>query len=422
MILIGDDKMDEKERKELEQILKNKNKDFKVQEVVILVIITCMFSFFAGMSFSRMKDNPKKLNDNTLALSDSMKEFLSEYQNIVDNYYGDLDEEKLLSAALKGILEEVGDDYSVYMEDATYSNINLNLKGSYSGIGIAIYKDPNTNYMVISSVFENSAAMKAGLKPKDVILSVDGKSTATLSTSDFSQMVLKGTQEEFTFKITRDGKEMEISLKKSDVVIPSVDSKIIEKNEKKVGYIYISIFADNTYKQFREALKNLENEKIDALVIDVRNNTGGYLTTVSKMISLFMDSSYVAYQLEQNGVKNKIHSKGDETKEYPIVLLANSYSASASEVLVASLKENLGAKLVGEKTYGKGTVQQLSTLNNGDKYKLTTKKWLTPKGNWVNDTKGIEPDIEVHLTETYAKNPSDDTDDQLQRALEEASK
>lgn len=414
--------MDEKEKKELEQLLNNRNKDFKVQEVVILVIITCMFSFFAGMSFSRMKDNPKKLKDESLNISDEMREFLTEYQNIIDNYYGELDEEKLLSAALKSILKEVGDDYSVYMDEDAYSNMNLNLEGSYSGLGISIYKDPNTNYMIISSVFKNSTADKAGLKANDIILSVDGKSTTELSTSEFSHSVLKGEKDEFILKISRNQKEMEIKVKKSGVVIPSVDSKIFERNEKKIGYIYISIFANNTYKQFNEALRDLEKQKIDSLIIDVRNNSGGHLTTVSKMISIFMDSSHIAYQLEQNGTKKKVHSTGDETKKYPIVLLANSYSASASEVLVASLKENLNAKLVGEKTYGKGTVQQLSTLNNGDKYKITTKKWLTPKGNWVNDTKGIEPDIEVHLTEEYAKNPTDETDTQLQRAIEEASK
>lgn len=414
--------MNEKEKQELEQILNNRNKDFKVQEVVILVVITCIFSFFAGISFTRMKNSPKTLEYDSLQISDEMKTFLSEYQNIKENYYGELDEEKLLSAALKGVLNELGDDYSVYMEDDEYSNLNLNLEGSYSGIGISIYKDPTTNNIIIASVFENSAADKAGLKTEDIILSVDGMDGKDLSTSDFSQLVLKSDKTEFSLKISRNGKEMDINVKKSGVVIPSVESKIFEKNGNKIGYIYVSIFANNTYKQFKDCLKDLEREKIDSLIIDVRNNTGGHLTTVSKMIGLFMDSSYIAYQLEQNGSTKKVRSTGDETKDYPIVLLSNSYSASASEVLIASLKENLGAKSIGEKTYGKGTVQQLSTLTSGDKYKITTKKWLTPKGNWVNETKGIAPDIEVHLSEKYANDPTDENDDQLQRALEELSK
>ena len=222
--------------------------------------------------------------------------------------------------------------------------------------------------------------------------------------------------------ISRDGKEMEITVSKSGVVIPSVEKKIFEKKDKKIGYIYISIFASNTYKQFKEALNSLEKEKIDSLIIDVRSNTGGHLTSVSKMISLFLDSSHVTYQLEQNGRKKKVYSTGSDTKEYPIVLLSDAYSASASEVLIASLKENLNATIIGEKTYGKGTVQELVNLESGDQYKITTKKWLTPKGNWVNDTKGIEPDIKVSLSKEYVLNPSDETDNQLQKALEELSK
>lgn len=414
--------MDDKTKKELEQIMKDRSKDFKVQEVVILVLITCIFSFFAGFSFSRMKDNPKVLQKQSDDNSTALQEFIKEYQSIVQSYYGEVDEEKLLSAALKGVLEEIGDDYSVYMDDDDYSNLNLNLEGSYSGIGISIYKDLSTNNMIIASVFENSAADKAGLKENDVILSVDGESVKELTTSDFSQKVLKSSKKQFVLRISRNGKELDIKVSKSGVVIPSVTSKKFEKNGKRIGYLYVSIFANNTSKQFEEELSKLENEGIDSLIIDVRNNTGGHLTTVSDMIDLFMDSDHIAYQLEQNGKRTKVHSGGKENKEYPIVLIANSSSASASEVLIASLKENLGATIIGEKTYGKGTVQELKTLTSGDKYKLTTKKWLTPKGNWVNDTKGIAPDIEVSLSDKYAKNPSDETDDQLQRALEELSK
>lgn len=179
--------MDDKTKKELEQIMKDRSKDFKVQEVVILVLITCIFSFFAGFSFSRMKDNPKVLQKQSDDNSTALQEFIKEYQSIVQSYYGEVDEEKLLSAALKGVLEEIGDDYSIYMDDDNYSNLNLNLEGSYSGIGISIYKDISTNNMIIASVFENSAADKAGLKENDVILSVDGESVKELTTSDFSQ-------------------------------------------------------------------------------------------------------------------------------------------------------------------------------------------------------------------------------------------
>ena len=204
--------MDDKTKQELEQIMKDRSKDFKVQEVVILVLITCVFSFFAGFSFSRMKDNPKVLQKQSDDNSTALQEFIKEYQSIVQSYYGEVDEEKLLSAALKGVLEEIGDDYSVYMDDDDYSNLNLNLEGSYSGIGISIYKDISTNNMIIASVFENSAADKAGLKENDIILSVDGESVKELTTSDFSQKVLKSSKKQFVLRISRNGKELDIKV------------------------------------------------------------------------------------------------------------------------------------------------------------------------------------------------------------------
>ena len=140
------------------------------------------------------------------------------------------------------------------------------------------------------------------------------------------------------------------------------------------------------------------------------------------MISLFVDSKHIAYQLEQDGKVEKVYSTGTENKVYPIVFIADSYSASASEVFITSLRDNLDAKLIGTKTYGKGTVQELITLSNGDQYKITTKKWLTPKGDWVNDTEGVIPDIEVELSKKYFENPIEENDNQLKRALEEITK
>ena len=233
---------------------------------------------------------------------------------------------------------------------------------------------------------------------------------------------MKDTKKSFELEILRGEEKKTIKVTKSGVVIPSVESKIYEKNGKKIGYIYISIFANNTAKQFEKELSSLEKKKIDSLIIDVRDNTGGHLSAVTDIISLFLDSTHIMYQTEQDGKVQKFHSRGDDTKKYPIVFLANHYSASASEVLIGSLKDNLQAKVIGETTYGKGTVQEKITLSSGDQYKVTTKKWLTPNGTWVNDTKGIAPDIPVTLEEKYYTNPTDENDNQLQKALEELSK
>lgn len=412
--------MDDKTRREIEKVT-NKSRDFKVQEVVILVFITCIFSFFAGVSFTRL-ENKEACEDNNLVISDELKTFIENYQNIINNYYKELNEEELLSVALESMMELLDDPYSIYMNEKDYNNLNITLEGSYKGLGISIYKEKTDGEVVVASVFSNSPADKSGIKAGDVIVSVNGTKTTTITTTEFSQMVLNSKEDKFTLVIRRNSKEETIIVNKSGVVIQSVSSEIYEKNGKKIGYIYISIFANNTATQFKSALEKLEKENIDSLIIDVRSNTGGHLTAVSKMISLFIDSKKIAYQLEQNGEKKVVYSTGTANKKYKIIFLADKYSASASEVFIASLKENLGAIVIGEKTYGKGTVQELVTLSNGDQYKITTKKWLTPKGNWVNDTEGIVPDIELPLSDAYYTNPIEENDNQLMRAIQELSK
>lgn len=413
--------MDKETQRQIEMITR-KNKDFKVQEVIILVVITCVFSFFAGSSYTRMKYIGNAYNQEEIELSEELETFVLNYQHIIDNYYEELDEEKLLDAAFSAVVAELNDPYSIYMNESDYSNLNINLEGNYEGLGIAIYKEKVDDHVIISSVFENSPAYEAGLKENDVILAVNGKSTMDLETSEVSDLILNGKESEYELTILRDGEEKKIKISKSNVEIKSIEYRMYERNNKKIGYIYVSIFANNTYSQFKLALEDLEKQRMEALVIDVRSNTGGHLTAVYKMISLFVDSSHIAYQLEQDGKKEPVYSTGKTNKTYPIVFIADSYSASASEVLIGSLKDNLGAKLVGTKTYGKGTVQEMITLENGDQYKITTMKWLTPKGTWVNDTNGIIPDIEVTLSEKFIENPIDENDNQLEAALKEISK
>lgn len=416
--------MDNETKKQVDMLIKQ-NKNFTVQEVAIFIVITCIFSFFAGSAYSKIKilgNNYEYITNQPANMSEELLTFIDNYQHVLDNYYEDLDEEELLDAAFAAIVEKLNDPNSIYMNENDYSTVNITLEGKYKGLGISIYKEKVDDNIIISSVFENSPASKAGLQANDILLAVNGKSTKSMSTSDVSNMILNGTDKEYELEIKRGTENLKLVLKKENIEIRSIDYRIYEEKGKKIGYIYISIFANNTYSQFKLALEDLEKQGIDSLIIDVRSNTGGHLTAVYKMISLFIDSKHVAYQLEQDGKKEKVFSTGQENKTYPIVFLADSYSASASEVFISSLRDNLDAKLIGTKTYGKGTVQELITLSNGDQYKITTKKWLTPNGDWVNDTKGLEPDIELELSDDYFSNPSDETDNQLSRALEELSK
>ena len=237
------------------------------------------------------------------------------------------------------------------------------------------------------------------------------------ATADFVNMVAQSNDNKFDIKVKRNNQELTFTLIREKIELNSVFADIYETNDKKIGYINVSIFAGNTYKQFKSKLEELETEEVDSLIIDLRNNTGGHLTAVESMLELFMDSNYIIYQTEDKYGVEKKYSDGNNTKTYPIVILTNAISASASEVMAAALSENLNATIIGETTYGKGTVQELKELSSGQQYKFTTKKWLTPKGNWINEV-GIKPDIEVSLNENYYNNPTSDNDNQLQKALE----
>lgn len=380
---------------------------FKTKEVVFLLLITAIISLIMGGIVTYNVTLKGTNVDSELA------EFIKNYDYITNNYYGDVDKNELIDSAISGMLNTL-DKNSTYV-GSDDDNFSIYLEGSYEGTGIQVYNDENNN-IVIYSVFDDTSASKAGLKAGDVIIRLNDKDTTNMSIADFSSLVKK---QKGKFKITykRDDEEKTVSLKVSKVELKSVYSETIEKNDKKIGYIQMSIFANNTYEQFKKALSNLENENMNGLIIDLRSNSGGHLSSAEEIISLFLDSSHPIYQIKTKDSLNTYYSLGKETKKYKIVILIDENSASASEVVTSALTEQYGAVTVGEKSYGKGTVQELQSLNDGEQYKLTTKSWLTSKGK-VIDGKGIEPDYKVSLDEKYYDEPSFDNDNQLQKAIE----
>lgn len=392
---------------------RNINK-FSTCETILLVIIALVIGLSIGALFSKTNIITKE----SVLDDEYLKEFIDNYEFILNNYYEELDKESLINSAISGMMNSLDDPYSMYFDEEEANYFSITLNGSYNGLGIEIIKDEETGYMLITSIFKDSSASTAGLKVGDMIVSIDENQAVDMTASDFSNLIRNSNNKEFNLKIIRDSIDMEFKISKQTVTINSVLSKTFDIGSKKVGYIYISIFANNTYDQFKSELSKLESEKIDALIIDVRGNTGGHLTAVDSILDLFLNSSQIMYQFEQNDKITFNYGTGNSNKNYEIVLLGDETSASASEVLISGLRENLNSKFVGKKTYGKGTVQELVTLSDGTQYKITVKKWLTPTGNWINDTEGIIPDIEVDLADTYFETYSDDDDTQLQRALD----
>ena len=380
---------------------------FKTKEVVILLLLTTVISLAMGgiVTYNVVLKGEK--------VDDELQEFITNYDYIVDNYYGDVDKTELVDSAIAGMLSTL-DKNSVYV-GGTDTNFSIYLEGTYEGTGIQVYNDDNGN-IVVYSVFGGSPASKAGLKEDDIIIKVNDKDTTNMSIDEFSKLV-KDQKGKFNITYKRGDSEKTVQLKVDTIEIQSVSSKVINKDNKKIGYIRTTIFANNTYEQFKKELDKLEDEGIDGLVIDLRGNSGGHLSSAEQIISLFLDSSHPIYQIKSKESKNIYYSTGKETKNYKISILIDGNSASASEVVTSALAEQYGAKTVGKKSYGKGTVQELQTLSDGDQYKLTTKSWLTSKGE-VIDGKGIEPDYDVTLSDEYLENPTDENDDQLQKAIE----
>lgn len=384
---------------------------FKTSDTLGLVIITCIVSLFMGYFFGT-KITAKQVDKE---MENAMDKISSAFQDIKDNYYEEVDDDTLVDGAINGMMAALGDPYASYYNDDESNSFDIELNGSYEGIGIEVFNNEE-NEIEILTVFENSPASEAGLKAGDIVTALNDKNVRKKSTQTLVNQIAKLEDETFTLTILREGEEKKLEVNRDYIEISSVSSQVYERNNKKIGYMSVSIFSMKTYEQFKNQLEKLEGENIQSLIIDVRGNSGGHLTTVEDMLSLFLDNSHVIYQIQTKEKTEKYRSTGKVTKKYPIVILTDGSSASASELLTIALKEEYGAISIGTKTYGKGTVQELKNIDGGE-YKFTTKKWLSPKGNWIND-KGIEPDIEVALDETYYSNPSAETDAQLQKALE----
>lgn len=399
--------------KKIEIVNDNKTKEkelYTSKEVIIVMIFSIgigILMCFGGISIITGK--------NYLAVTKDLKKVVDTYYAIVDNYYGELDRDKLIDGAVEGMISSVGDTFTSYSDTDSTSSFDETINGSYEGIGCTVATLEDGTISVID-MFENSPSYKAGLKVGDIILKVDGESYEGKNSNDISNYIKNSGKSKIILTVKRDNEEKDISINLSKVEIPHVSGKVIEQDSKKIGYIKISLFASNSYKQFKNKLDELEKSNIDDLIIDVRDNSGGYLSSVTDICNLFLDKGKVIYQLEDSKGKVKKKDTTKEKRKYDIVVLINGGSASASEILASAIKESYGGDIVGTNSYGKGTVQQTKKLLDGSMIKYTTQKWLTPDGNSINGV-GVTPTKVVELNEEYFNNPTTENDNQLQEAI-----
>ncbi len=391
--------------------INNKNNDtFSTKEVVVVMLFSLGIGFLMCIGCINLFTGK-----NYLKVSKDLDKVVDTYYAIVDNYYGELDKNSLIDGAVEGMLSSIGDTYTSYTNTDDTEAFDETINGEYEGIGctIATYEPGK---IVVIEVFEDSPAALAGLKVGDIIKKVDNTSYEDKTGTDVSNYIKDSGKGKVIITINRENEEMDITVNLSKVEVPYVNGKILEYNNKKVGYIQLTLFSSNAYSQFKNKLEELETEKIDSLIIDVRDNSGGYLTTVTDIMNLFLEKDKVIYQLEDSNGKIKKKDTTKEKRNYEVAVLINGASASASEILASAIKESYGGLIIGTNSYGKGTVQQTKKLLDGSMIKYTTQKWLTPDGNFINEI-GVTPTNIVELSEEYKKNPILENDNQLKEAL-----
>lgn len=386
---------------------KDKN---RLIEILIVVFISTFIGMLAGTAaiYTIINNNKEKEFDVS-----KLEEIDNVFNKIVNDYYDTVDKDKLVEAAVSGMLS-VLDEHTSYIDKANTTNFNNKMRGEYYGVGIEALTLDDVGVLVVG-VTPGSPAEHSGIKIDDIIISVNEESLKEKGATYFSELVAK-TKEEMKLVITRGERKLNISVKPEKVVIPSVFTNKYEVDGKRIGYIKISVFAANTDTQFATKLKELEENRIDSLIIDVRDNSGGYLSTTSTILEMFMKKGTVLYNIESKNSTSERKDETDEYRDYPVAVLTNGSSASASEVLAACFKDNMNSDVVGNTTYGKGTVQEVINVFEGSTAKITTKKWLTPKGEWLNET-GLTPTIRVSLNDIYYQNPIYDNDNQLESAI-----
>lgn len=340
-------------------------------------------------------DYYKKLDDRYAKLD-------TVYEKVLENYYEEPDEDAMQEMMYKGLIAGLGDPYSAYMTKEEYASYMDSVSGEFEGIGIVFSEDKNGRFVIIK-VIPDSPADKAGLKSGDILLKADGKKYDTMEEVSAAIKGKAGTKVTVTYM--RNEKENDVEIERDKIIDVTVQSKIMDGN---IGYIEISGFEGHTGKDFQKALDELESKHVSGLIIDLRDNGGGMVTSCIEVTDLLMGKATIVSMEDRAGHTEK-YSSDKETTSLPYVVLVNENSASAAEIMAAAIKDNTDNPIVGTNTFGKGIVQMTESLSDGSALKLTIMQYFSPNGTVIHK-KGVKPD--------YVVENNDDTDAQLKRAIE----
>ena len=333
-------------------------------------------------------------------------------------YYDNVDDTELKDGLYEGMISGLGDKYSVYYNEEDYKQMQVSTTGQYYGIGAGLRQDPDTMVVSISKIYEGTPSDEAGLLADDVITSVDGTDATSMEVTELVKLIRgeEGTSVHLEVYRPSTGENLSFDVERKNVTLPSVSSQMLGDN---IGYIHIDSFETETADQFEKAVAELDSEGMKALVLDVRYNGGGLVTAVVQILDDILPEGTVVYTEGKNGHRETYTSSGDTYMEYPLAVLINEDSASASEILAGAIKDYEYGTLIGTTTFGKGIVQTIFPLEDGDAVKLTTAKYFTPNGNYIHGV-GIAPDIELEYEYLNPDGTEYDVkyDNHIQKAVE----
>lgn len=387
-----DEKRPEEENEQLPPAEESTSHYIRLKTFSFIMMVVALILATAGLTVFALTFGEEKAVEVNSPERREFQKLYSAYDEIQSKYYEDVDTEQLVNGAINGMVDSLGDPYSDYMNEEEAAQFMEGISSSFQGIGAEVQE--RNGYITVVSPIKNSPAEKAGVLPNDQIIAVDGESIQGFSTTEAVMLIRgeKGTEVTLTIVRGESQDPIDVTIVRDEIPIETVYSEMIGDN---VAHIQITSFSRETYNELLTAIEEMENEGMEAMVIDVRQNPGGLLESALEISNLFIDEGKGMFEVEAKGQEPEIYlaSEGDKIR-IPVTLLIDGGSASASEILAGAMSESADIQLVGEKTFGKGTVQTANDLADGSNLKFTTARWLTPDGNWIHE-KGIQPDVEV---------------------------
>ena len=398
---------------------KKKSTAWVVGVIILTNIITFGMTNISSVKLNNKIVIPKREYEQLTSMYQDYSKIISVENYVRENYLRDIDEEKFIDGQLKGVLQSLEDPYSVYMNEEEFSSLMQQTSGTYGGIGVVVTPGED-NLITVVSPIEGTPGERAGIKSGDKIIKVDGIEFVA-ENMDKAVKIMKGEPNTtVTLTIVRKDKQgknemLDLEIVREEIRLITVKSSIIDDD---IGYIKITSFDELTYDDFMIELKKLQTKDIKGLIIDLRNNPGGLLDVTAKIADELLGEGDIVYTQTKDGKREYLKS-GKSKVDYPLAVLVNGGSASASEILSGAIKDHERGTLIGTTTYGKGVVQRIKDLKDGSGLKLTISEYFTPNGTNIHGI-GIEPDIVLELPEDIEEIGVDNLkeDNQLQKALE----